>query len=308
MSKIDEARNILIALRVPPEQQNNMCCYTLLAMAGISETASWGTATNNWIRIHDIIAFTDNSYGVRYAENSRETIRKQALHHFRNAAIIEDNGKATNSPNYRYRLTDEMLKLIRVYNDPLLWTDHLKEFTSNHESLIKLYESKRAMRKMPVRINGDEFTFSPGSHNKLQKAIIEEFAPRFAPNAECLYVGDTIKKDLVKEEEKLKALGFAITLHDKMPDVVLYCEDKNWLFFIESVTSVGPMSPKRIREIEEMTEDVSAGKIYVTAFLDFSTYKKFSVELAWETEVWIASAPDHMIHLNGDKFLGPRSF
>lgn len=306
MSKIEEARNILIALQVPPEQQNNMCCYTLLAMAGISETASWRTATNHWIRIHDIIAFTDSRYSVRYAENSRETIRKQALHHFRNAAIIEDNGKATNSPNYRYRLTDEMLKLIQAYNEPLLWTARLNEFTSNHESLIKLYESKRAMRKMPVRINGGEFTFSPGSHNKLQKAIIEEFAPRFAPGAECLYVGDTIKKDLVKEEAKLKALGFAITLHDKMPDVLLYCEDKNWLFFIESVTSVGPMSPKRIREIEEMTETVSAGKIYVTAFLDFSTYKKFSADLAWETEVWIASAPDHMIHLNGDKFLGPR--
>ena len=306
MSKIDEARNILIALQVPPGQQSNTCCYTLLAMAGITETASWGTATNNWIRIHDIIAFTDDNYGVRYAENSRETIRKQALHHFRNAAIIEDNGNATNSPKYQYRLTDEMLKLIRSYNEPVFWATQLSKFTANHESLIKLYESKRAMRKMPVRINGSEFTFSPGSHNQLQKAIIEEFAPRFAPGAECLYVGDTTKKDLVKKEEKLKALGFAITLHDKMPDVVLYCEDKNWLFFIESVTSVGPMSPIRIREIEEMTANVSAGKIYVTAFPDFSTYKKFSGELAWETEVWIASAPDHMIHLNGNKFLGPR--
>lgn len=47
-------------------------------------------------------------------------------------------------------------------------------------------------------------------------------------------------------------------------------------------------------------------KIFVTAFLDFDTYKKFSASLAWETEVWIAESPDHMIHLNGDKFLGPR--
>jgi hypothetical protein len=149
-------------------------------------------------------------------------------------------------------------------------------------------------------------TFSAGNHNRLQKAIIEEFAPRFAPNSECLYVGDTIKKDLVRNVEKLRQLGVEITLHDKMPDVVLYCEDKNWLYFIESVTSVGPMEPKRIKEIEEMTVGVKAGKIYVTAFLNFKTFKKFSELLAWETEVWIADMPDHMIHLNGDRFLGPR--
>ena len=159
---------------------------------------------------------------------------------------------------------------------------------------------------MPVKINHEELNFSPGKHNELQKAIIEEFAPRFAPNAECLYVGDTIKKDLIKNVKKLSSLGFEITLRDKMPDVVLYCEDKNWIYFIEAVTSVGPMSPQRIIEIEEMTKGVSAGKIYVTAFPDFSTYKKFSEDLAWETEVWLSELPDHMIHLNGDKFMGPR--
>ena len=159
---------------------------------------------------------------------------------------------------------------------------------------------------MPVNINGNEFKFSPGKHNQLQKLIIEEFAPRFAENSECLYVGYTIQKDLVKNEEKLKELGFEITLHDKMPDLVLYSEDKDWIYFIESVTSVGHMTPKRILEIEEMTKDVKSGKIYVTAFLDFKTFKRFSDSLAWETEVWIADLPDHMIHLNGDKFLGPR--
>ena len=160
---------------------------------------------------------------------------------------------------------------------------------------------------MPVIINGIGFTFSPGKHNELQKAIIEEFAPRFAPGSECLYIGDTTEKDLVKNEEKLSELGFSITLHDKMPDVVLYSTEKNWIFFVESVTSVGPMNPKRIREIEEMTQNVTAGKIYVTAFLDFKTYKKFSDSLAWDTEVWLAENPDHMIHLNGDRFLGPRT-
>jgi hypothetical protein len=305
MSKIDDAKKILIALQVPAKQQNYMCCCVLLAMANLIEDNDWADATNEWIRIHDVIAFANRNYGTTYAENSRETFRKQAMHHFRNAAFIEDNGKATNSPNYRYRLTNEMLSLIQSYGTTE-WAKKWKQFMSNHGSLIDLYASKRTMRKMPVKINGEDFTFSPGKHNQLQKAIIEEFAPRFAPNSECLYVGDTTEKNLVKNEDRLRSLGFEITLHDKMPDVVLYSGEKKWLYFIESVTSVGPMEPKRIKEIEEMTASVTAGKIYVTAFLDFKTFKKFSETLAWETEVWIADMPDHMIHLNGDKFLGPR--
>lgn len=305
MSKIEEARTFLKELQVPVKQQSDICSLTLLAMANVKENDSWENATNNWIRIHDVIAYIKENYDIEYAENSRETFRKQAMHQFRNAAFIEDNGKATNSPNYRYRLTDEMLSLLQSYKTKN-WSTTKQYFLDSHETLVSIYTSKRNIRKMPVNINGKDFTFSPGKHNELQKAIIEEFAPRFAPNSECLYVGDTIEKDLVKNIDKLHKLGFAITLHDKMPDVVLFCEEKNWLYFIESVTSLGPMDPKRIKEIEEMTKNVKVGKIYVTAFLDFKTFKKFSESLAWETEAWIADMPDHMIHLNGDKFLGPR--
>ncbi|RKV85403.1 MAG: restriction endonuclease [Streptococcus sp.] len=292
-------------MKVPQKQQSDLCGYVILAMADIKKNDEWGNATNQWIRIHDVIRYIREFYGISYAENSRETFRKQAMHHFRNAAFIEDNGKATNSPNYRYRLTDEMLSVVKSYQSKK-WENERDNFLKSHNNLIDIYRSKKAMQKMPVKINGSNFSFSPGKHNHLQKLIIEEFAPRFAENSECLYVGDTIQKDLVKNEERLKELGFEITLHDKMPDVVLYSEDKHWIYFIESVTSVGAMEPKRIKEIEEMTQRVSAGKIYVTAFLDFKTFKKFSESLAWETEVWIADMPDHMIHLNGDRFLGPR--
>lgn len=305
MDKISETREFLKNIGMPKQQQADICCYVILAMAGIKPEMPWNEATNEWIRIHDIIQFANTYYGTSYAENSRETFRKQALHRFRTAALVEDNGKATNSPNYRYRLTDETLQLIRNL-DTNEWNKHLKLFLTYHEKLVDIYASKKKMTMMPVKINGDDFSFSAGKHNELQKAIIEDFAPRFAPNAECLYVGDTLEKDLVKNVEKLLELGFEITLHDKMPDVVLYREDKNWIYFVESVTSVGPMDPKRILEIEELTKNVSAGKIYVTAFLDFKTYKKFAEELAWETEVWIAEMPEHMIHLNGDRFMGPR--
>jgi hypothetical protein len=305
VGKIEEARQLLIDIGMPEKQQADLCCYTLLAMANVKEADTWQAATNEWIRIHDIIQFVGDNYGVTYAENSRETFRKQALHHFRTAALIEDNGKATNSPNYRYRLTKEALEMVQSIGGHKE-NSAIKRFATYHEKLVEIYASKKEMTKKPVKINNQEFTFSAGKHNELQKAIIEEFAPRFAPNSECLYVGDTIEKDLVKNVEKLKELGFEITLHDKMPDVVLYREDKDWIYFIESVTSVGPMDPKRIIEISEMTKNVKAGKIYITAFQNFAVFKKFSDSLAWDTEVWISDMPDHMIHLNGDRFMGPR--
>lgn len=304
MNKIEEARKILKCIGMPKAQQTDICCYALLAMAGLKPDMKWCDSTNDWIRIHDIIQFVNTYYGSTYAENSRESFRKQALHRFRTAAFAEDNGTVTNSPNYRYKLTDEALVLIKSYQSES-WNSFLTSFTKKHDKLVNLYASKKKMTMMPVKINNKDFVFSGGKHNKLQKAIIEEFAPRFVPNSECLYVGDTIKKDMVKNTNKLSKLGFDISIHDKMPDVILYREDKNWLYFVEAVTSVGPMDSKRVLELKEMTGGVSAGIIFITAFEDFKTYKKFSETLAWETEVWIAEIPEHMIHFNGDKFLGP---
>lgn len=245
MGKVDEAREFLQLVGMPRAQQADICSYVILAMAGIKPDMAWGEATNDWIRIHDIIQFANIHYGTTYAENSRETFRKQALHRFRTAALVEDNGMATNSPNYRYRLTEEVLQMLKTLKTSE-WSKYLQRFLQYHETLVDIYASKKKMTMMPVKINGTDFKFSVGKHNELQKAIIEEFAPRFAPNSECLYVGDTIEKDLVKNIEKLTELGFEITLHDKMPDVVLYREDKNWIYFVESVTSVGPMDPKRM--------------------------------------------------------------
>lgn len=305
MNKMEEAKEFLKEIGMPRAQLSDICCLSLLALAGLKPEMKWNEAINKWIRIHDIIAFVNEFYGKQYAENSRETFRKQAMHHFRTAALIEDNREATNSPNYRYRLTEEVLQLLRNFGLQS-WDENISKFMINHEKLIDTYESKKKMTMMPVHINDSDLKFSPGKHNQLQKAIIEEFAPRFAPGARCLYVGDTIKKDLVRNTDKLHQLGIEITLHGKIPDVILYRADKNWIYFIESVTSVGPISPKRIIEISEMTKKVTAGKIFVTAFPDFATYKRFSESLAWDTEAWIADRPEHMIHMNGDKFMGPR--
>lgn len=149
--KIEETREFLQTIGMPKAQQADICCYVILAMAGVKPDMSWSEATNEWIRIHDIIQFVNTFYDMSYAENSRETFRKQALHRFRTAALIEDNGKATNSPNYRYRLTEETVQILRTMGTPK-WKESIKRFLCYHEKLIDLYASKKKMTMMPVNI------------------------------------------------------------------------------------------------------------------------------------------------------------
>lgn len=312
MSKLEDSKVILKSLGMPKQQYNDRSGYVLLSLAGIKEHDDWQMATDNLMRIKDMMDFMCDNYGKCYKPNSRETIRKESIHQFIAGGIIianNDNSKrATNSPKYMYKLTDETLNLIRDFGTDK-WEAHLKLWLSNKKTLIEQYAQQRIMNKLSIKVDDKELLFSPGDHNELQKAIIEEFAPRFAPESEVLYVGDTQKKDLYKKREKLKELGVEITDNDKLPDVVLYSEKKNWIYFIEAVTSVGPISKKRISEIESMTEKCIAGPVYVTAFLDMTSkngFKKFIDKIAWETEVWVANNPDHLIHLNGDRFFGPR--
>ncbi|MEL7624198.1 MAG: BsuBI/PstI family type II restriction endonuclease [Clostridiales bacterium] len=309
MSKLEEAKGILSAIGMPRQQTNDRSAYVLLSLAGIRESDTWTCAQKPEMRIVDMMNFMSEHYGKVYKPNTRETIRKDTIHQFVDGAVAERNtdsaNRPTNSPNYCYCLTNEMLELIKTYGTGK-WQRGLEKFISEKGTLVNKYSQMRDIARVPVVVNGQKFSFSPGDHNALQKAIIEEFASRFAKGAEVLYVGDAENKALIKNREALESIGVRITDHDKLPDVVLYASDKNWIYFIEAVTSVGPISIKRMQEIEDMTARCTAGRIYVTAFPNTKLYKKFIDQLAWESEVWIEDNPDHMIHLNGDKFIGPR--
>ena len=81
--------------------------------------------------------------------------------------------------------------------------------------------------------------------------------------------------------------------------------EKNWLFLIEAVTSHGPVDHKRYGELNTLFQNCTAGLVFVSAFPDTKTYVKYSGVIAWETEVWMADNPSHMIHFNGSRFMGP---
>jgi adenine-specific DNA-methyltransferase len=309
VSKIDEAVNILAALGLPRSQQNERSALTLLALAKLGPNASWTEVERPLLRTVDIMEFMRAEYGKDYKPNSRETIRRQTIHQFEQARVVDRNpdepDRPTNSGKNAYRLTEEAAEVLKAFGT----TDFDKAvatFIEQFGTLKAAYERARATHQIPLRLtDGTIIYLSPGEHNALQVAIIEDFGPRFAPGAMVLYVGDTAKKHVIYDRDQLDRIGVPITEHDKLPDVVLFDPARNWLFLIEAVTSHGPVSPKRHREIEAFLKGCKAERVYVTAFLAIGDFRKYAADIAWETEVWIAATPDHMIHFNGPKFLGP---
>lgn len=307
MGKIQEAQRILQELGLPPAQQNEISALALLALGNLSEETSWNKITSHTITIHNMMGFMKQNYGRIYAENTREVVRRQVIHQFEQARLVDRNpddpARETNSPNYCYALTPEAIEVLRQFGTSL-WEEKVTRFLEQHGALWEQYQRKRQVIALPLKLaDGSQVYLTPGKHNKLQIAAVELFGPRFAAGSIVLYLGDSANKFLIYEKELLADLGVPITVHDKLPDIILYEQDKNRLYLIEAVTSHGPVSHKRLFELEKLLKDCSAKRIYISAFPNFTEYKRHTTNIAWETEVWIAEMPEHMIHFNGDRYV-----
>lgn len=311
IKRIEEAKEILRELGLPSAQQNEISALTLLALCGIKPNDPWTNSYRHSFSVSKgIMDFTATEYKKRYAPNTRETVRRQVLHQFVQAYLADYNPDdptlPTNSPRAHYAITESALAVIKTFGTKD-WPVSLQRFVAQHGKLAEKYRKQRIKNLVPVVLsNGKKLELSPGEHNKVQAAVVHEFAPRFTPGSKVLYLGDTAKKNLYVDEKTLANLGIPITEHDKLPDIVLFDRKKRWLFLIEVVTSHGTMSPKRVVELEAILKNCKVGKVFITAFLNFTEFRRHTPEIAWETEVWLADIPDHMIHYNGDKFFGPR--
>lgn len=311
--KTSEAQQAIKALGLPPAQQNRMSALTLLALVGLRPDDPWHTATRQRCGVsNDIMAFMAQHYQQSYKPNTRETVRRQVLHQFVQAQVADDNPFApnlpTNSPHTHYAIRTAALEVLQKFGTDK-WGDAVATFRAEYGALAERYAKPRSTGELvPLTLpDGQKIDLSPGQHNRLQKAIIEDFAPRFAPGAYLLYIGDTAQKNILMDRKTLSALGLSTTTHDKLPDVILWDGKRQWLFLIEAVTSHGPMSPKRLVELGWWLKGAGGvGVIYVSAFADLSTFKKHATGISWDTEVWLADRPEHMIHFNGDRFMGPR--
>lgn len=307
--KIEQAQEILDALGLPKAQQNDRSALTLLALLDLSPAKLWADSTAPLCGITPIMDWFAEHYGKRYAPNTRETVRRQTIHQFMEAGIIvanpDDPARPVNSGKNVYQIESEALELIRTFGSPE-WDKNLRTWLTSVETLKTRYAKERSMTRIPLTLStGEKIDLSPGGQNVLVKQIIDEFCPRFTPGGNPIYIGDTDTKWAYFDEAGLAALGVKVDSHGKMPDVVIHHVSKNWLVLIEAVTSHGPIDGKRRDELKRLFKNCSAGLVFVTTFLDRAAMVRYLGDISWETEVWIADAPSHLIHFNGERFLGP---
>lgn len=307
--RLAEATKALTELQFGPKQRNETAAYTLLALLDLRPDVSWAEAQAPLRGVTPVIDFISDTYSIRYAPNTRETIRDDAVKFFVEAGLLlrnpDDPDRPTNSGKTVYQIEPSALALLRKVGTAD-WNPALHKYLVSRESLKHEIARKRDLARVPVTLpDGAKVALSPGGQNPLIKAIIEQFCPAFAPGGIVIYIGDTENKFVHLETDSLKSLGVTLDSAAKIPDVIVHYKAKNWLLLIEAVTSAGPVDGKRRKELKELFAGCKAGLVFVTAFETRRTMQSFLSNIAWESEVWIAEDPDHMIHFNGERFLGP---
>jgi hypothetical protein len=307
--KLREALEILKALGLPRQQQNERSALTLLSLLDLKPGDAWDKAGNPLMGITPMMEFFAAHYKKQYAPNTRETVRRHSVHQFVQASLIVPNpdkpSRPTNSPKAVYQIEPSVLKLLHEFGKPS-WDRSLREYLKSVETLKTQYAREREMYRIPIVLaHGKEIRLSAGGHNILVKKIIDEFCPLFTPGGQIIYVGDTQRKWAHFDSDSLRNFGIQIEEHGKMPDIVVYHTRRKWLVLIEAVTSHGPVNPKRRQELKKLFSGSNVGLVYVTAFLDRHAMVRYLDDISWETEVWIAESPTHLIHFNGERFLGP---
>jgi adenine-specific DNA-methyltransferase len=309
--KLDQALEIIKALGLPKAQQNERSALTLLSLVNLAPSGNWQDIEPMLIGVTPIMDWCRDIYGKEYAPNTRETFRRQTLHQFVDGGLCAYNpdkpDRPVNSPKACYQLIPETFALLRNYGTEN-WDIELADWLKKKSTLTQQYAMARDMEMIPLTLDdGSIIKLSPGIHSQLIHDIVSDFGPRFAPGSEVIYLGDTGAKEDFFRKNRLAELGVIVDRKGKLPDVVLYWPEKDWLLLIESVTSHGPVDGKRHLELSKLFQHASPGLVYVTAFPDRKTMSKFLCDISWETEVWAAEAPTHMIHFNGDRFLGPHT-
>lgn len=264
---------------------------------------------DGFTRTRDIITFENKNFGEDISPGSYDDIRRQDLKLLVEAGIVVNSSsteeQATNNPSRGYGLSTSFANLLHSFGSSR-WEILLNEFRKETKSLKEELERRRDLQKVPVTLpNGKTIVLSYGEHNNLQKAIIEVFLPLFGFGAEVLYVGDTKDKFLHLEKAELEKIKFFTLEHEELPDVVAYSREKNLLYLIEAYHSTGEWDEIRVRKVKRKLEEsgCTANVIFFTAFENKNIFKQKAKDIAWETEVWIADSPEHLVHFNGYKFL-----
>lgn len=348
VKKLREGLSILqdvgVRLKEFTEGRRERLVMALLAAGRLTFDDSWANAKSYLadgedclpLRTKEFYLYWNEHFGTTYALGGYDDVKRLDIDELMPFGLLEmavvpaaskRNKKRgendTLQPTYNagsrgYTLGREARELLRAFGTDQ-WGAQLAAYRAAKEIKGDRLSKHPEFANAPVTLpDGTLVRLSATHHNEIQRAVIEQFIPHFAPKAQVLYIANTgVKKTANKgsryveptekllDDETFRSIGLELNEKKKLPDVILLDRSRNWLILVEAVHSKNPIHRTRHDALADLTKDSTAGRVYVTAFLDRASFAKFSRQISWKTEAWIASEPDHLIHFDGERFLGP---
>lgn len=306
---IQQARGALSMLGFDAVRSNERSALTLLSLLGLRPGDSWAQATRDLHGVTPLMRWMDQHFGKRYAPNTRETVRRQTLHQFVDAALVvlnpDDPTRAVNSGKNAYQIDESAFALLRQFGTTQ-WDRDLTLYLKLRPGQRAAYAAEREQAMIPTTLpDGAEIKLTPGGQNTLIRDILEQFCPRWTPGGRILYIGDAGRNKPIYDIEGFARDGLVLDKHSKLPDLVVSLPQRDWLVLIEAAGSHGPVDGKRYTELKALFAPSLSGLVYVSCFKSRAAMRKYLATIAWETEVWCADNPSHLIHFDGERFLGP---
>src|ERR1700734_3116031 len=119
---IQQARDALSMLGFDNTRSNERSALTLLGLLGLRPGDSWADATRGLHGVTPLMDWMGEHFDKRYAPNSRETVRRQTLHQFVDAALValnpDDRSRPVNSGKNVYQIDEGAFALLRQFGTP----------------------------------------------------------------------------------------------------------------------------------------------------------------------------------------------
>lgn len=295
-------------------REKEKIAMALLAAGNVKSSKEWGKLksanTGYSITTKQCIDFYNTYLDENMSKGSYDYVLRDGLNKLIIGGIVERSKPESNiSDSTRgYRISTEYARIISKFGQKD-WEKQVEIFNKTHKTYRERIEQTRKIPKIQVVLpDGKTFELKDGEHNLIQQQVITEFLPRYGFGSTLLYCGDSDNKySVINEKESLEKIGIKDLSQTKLPDIVAYSKEKDWIYLIEAYHTSNPITPERKYELEQMFGENANKCIFVTAFESDSSFRSCKEEIAWETEVWIVTSPDHLIHRNGFRFMGPYS-
>ena len=130
------------------------------------------------------------------------------------------------------------------------------------------------------------------------QAVLGKFRRRFAPGSEVLWVSEQRSRLVRLGHSRRNLLELPLPEGIDLPNIVLLQRKLSRMFLVEVIGAGGLLNSTRCAELRRGLRGFRLKLVFITASASRSELRDRLHEIAWQTHVWIANEPNHIIHFD----------